>query len=308
MQALLEQIEDKYRRLGQDPETYLKGLLHTRPLTYWDYIQVDTLLSLQHPRTDFPDEVVFIVYHQVTELVLKLVRHELDQLTTGPLPEVAVFEEKTQRLVRYTRLLSMSFSIMNQGMSREEYSQFRLALAPASGFQSAQFRYIELQCTPLEHLIPPQRRSAIRAGMSMWEKFQLLYWQDAGYDRTTGAKSLTLQQFEDHYLNSFIELAQRMERNNLYLRYLALAEQGKGTDALRSALRLFDYTFNVSWPLVHLQTAHTYLGSGHEQTAATGGSHWEEYLHPKHQKRIFFPCLWSEEERAHWGEVEATSP
>ncbi len=306
MDGLWQQIEHKYRSLGQDPETYLHGLLHTRPLTYWDYIQVDTLLSLQHPRTSFPDEMVFIVYHQITELLLKLVRHELDQLTSGPLPEAEVFEEKTQRMVRYTRLLSTSFAIMNQGMRREEYNQFRLALAPASGFQSAQFRYIELQCTPLEQLIPPYRRADARPGMTTAEKFSLLYWQDAGYDRQTGHKTLTLQMFEEHYLASFIEIAQRMEHNNLYLRYLALAEQGKDTPALRSALRLFDYTFNVSWPLVHLQTAHTYLGSGHEQTAATGGSHWEKYLHPKHQKRIFFPALWSEEELAHWGEVEVS--
>ncbi len=307
MEALLQQIEHKYRSLGQDPETYLQGLLHTRPLTYWDYIQVDTLLSLQHPRTHFPDEMVFIVYHQITELLLKLVRHELDQLTTGPLPTPEVFEEKTHRLVRYTRLLSMSFSIMNQGMRPEEYSQFRLALAPASGFQSAQFRYIELQCTPIEHLIPPHRRDQLHPHMSLAEKFQLIYWQDAGYDRESGTKTLTLQMFEEHYLHSFIEMARRMERDNLYLRYLALAQQGKDTDTLRAALRLFDYTFNVSWPLVHLQTAHTYLGSGHEQTAATGGSHWEKYLHPKYQKRIFFPSLWSEAERKHWGQVEATA-
>jgi tryptophan 2,3-dioxygenase len=304
MEALLEQIQHKYRHLGQDPQTYLKGLLHMRPLTYWDYIQVDTLLSLQRPRTNFPDEVVFIVYHQITELMLKLVRHELDQLTTGPLPSAEVFEEKTQRLVRYTRLLIMSFSIMNQGMRSEEYSQFRLALAPASGFQSAQFRYIELQCTSLENLVPPHRRSALRPDLSWEEKFQLLYWQDAGYDPVTGKKSLTLQEFEDHYLTSLIEMARRMENDNLYRRYLDLARRGEDGDHLRAALRLFDYTFNVSWPLVHLQTAHTYLGSGHEETAATGGSHWEKYLHPKYQKRIFFPALWTEVEQARWGEVE----
>ncbi len=304
MKDLILQIEQKYRKLDQEPETYLKGLLHTKPLTYWDYIQVDTLLSLQHPRTEFPDETVFIVYHQVTELLLKLIRHELDQLTVGNLPEVSIFEEKTQRIVRYTRLLSTSFSIMNQGIRADEYSQFRLALAPASGFQSAQFRYIELQCTPLEQLIPPHRRSALHPGMSYEDKFQLVYWQDAGYDRTAGKKSLTLRMFEEKYLASFIQLAQQMERNNLYLRYLALRDKGLDTDGLRSALRLFDYSFNVAWPLVHLQTAHTFLGSGHEQTAATGGSHWETYLHPKHQKRIFFPALWSDEERQRWGEVE----
>lgn len=304
MQELLEQIEQKYRALGQDPETYLKGLLLSKPVNYWDYIQVDTLLSLQKPRTDFADETIFIVYHQITELVLKLIRHELEQLTSDDLPDAVVFSEKMHRLVRYTRLLSTSFSIMNQGMRYEDYNQFRLALAPASGFQSAQFRYIELHCTPLEHLIPPTRRANLPADISLEDKFQHLYWQDAGYDRATGAKTLTLRQFEERYLDSFTALAHKMQSDNLYARYLALEKQGRATDDLRAALRIFDYTFNVSWPLVHLQTAHTYLGGGQHQTAATGGSHWEKYLHPKYQKRIFFPALWSAEEQAGWGDVQ----
>jgi len=303
MQDLLEQIERKYHELGQNPETYLQGLLLSKPVNYWEYVQVDTLLSLQKTRTDFKDETIFIVYHQITELVLKLIRHELEQLTTGELPDPVVFSEKMHRLVRYTRLLSTSFSIMNQGMSYEDYNQFRLALAPASGFQSAQFRYIELHCTPLDHLIPPHRQSKVPADCLLEDKFQHLYWQDAGYDRTTGAKTLTLKQFEERYLESFVLLARKMQSDNLYARYLALEKQGRSTDELRSVLRTFDYTFNVSWPLVHLQTAHTYLGGGQHETAATGGSHWEKYLHPKYQKRIFFPSLWSEEERAAWGDV-----
>jgi tryptophan 2,3-dioxygenase len=52
--------------------------------------------------------------------------------------------------------------------------------------------------------------------------------------------------------------------------------------------------------MVHLQTAHTYLGSGKEEKAATGGSHWEKYLHPKYQRRIFFPELYTEEELKNW--------
>lgn len=304
MHDLLEQIEQKYHALGQNPETYLQGLLLSKPVNYWDYIQVDTLLSLQKTRTDFTDETIFIVYHQITELVLKLIRHELEQLTTGDLPDAAVFSEKMHRLVRYARLLSTSFSIMNQGMRYEDYNQFRLALAPASGFQSAQFRYIELHCTPLDHLIPPTRRAAVPANCSIEDKFQYLYWQDAGYDRATGAKTLTLRQFEERYLDSFVALARKMETDNLYMRSLALERLGRITDELRSVLRTFDYTFNVSWPLVHLQTAHTYLGGGQHETAATGGSHWEKYLHPKYQQRIFFPSLWSSEERAAWGDVQ----
>ena len=51
--SLIQKIKDKYENLGENPETYFKGLLQAKPINYWDYIQVDTLLSLQKPRTDF---------------------------------------------------------------------------------------------------------------------------------------------------------------------------------------------------------------------------------------------------------------
>ena len=70
-QELLNSIEAKYAGLDENPETYFKGLLHAKPITYWDYVEVDTLLSLQKPRTNFKDEEIFIMYHQVTELLLK---------------------------------------------------------------------------------------------------------------------------------------------------------------------------------------------------------------------------------------------
>lgn len=78
MQDKLESLRRKYSLLGQDLETYLEGLLYSRSLTYWDYIEVDTLLTLQKTRTDFPDEVIFIVYHQITELYFKLIKVELE--------------------------------------------------------------------------------------------------------------------------------------------------------------------------------------------------------------------------------------
>ena len=301
MDHLLDQIKQKYETLGQNPETYLQGLLLSKPLNYWDYVQVDTLLSLQKTRTDFKDETIFIIYHQITELVLKLIRHELEQLTCGDIPPAEVWVEKTQRMVRYTDLLGSSFSIMNQGMRYDDYNQFRLALAPASGFQSAQFRYIELHCTPLNNLIPPDQKAKLPAGATLEQQFQYVYWQDAGFDRATGAKTLTLRQFEERYLDTFVALARQMEHENLYARYLQLKRNGQAPAQLLEALRAFDHAFNVVWPLVHLQTAHTYLGSGQQEKAATGGSHWEKYLHPRYQQRIFFPDIWTAEERANWG-------
>ncbi|NNK80585.1 MAG: tryptophan 2,3-dioxygenase, partial [Flavobacteriales bacterium] len=48
--------------------------------------------------------------------------------------------------------------------------------------------------------------------------------------------------------------------------------------------------------------AYHYLNSGEKKAEATGGSAWEKYMHPKYQKRIFFPSVWTDEEIENWGE------
>ena len=79
----LEKLDKKYASIGQDLPAYLDGLLYANPLHYWDYTYVDTLLSLQHPKTDFPDEQIFIIYHQITELYFKLALLELEQISNN---------------------------------------------------------------------------------------------------------------------------------------------------------------------------------------------------------------------------------
>ena len=60
-EKLMEQLAEKYQLLDQDLNTHLEGLLHSKPINYWDYIQTDALLSLQTQQTLFPDEMVFIM-------------------------------------------------------------------------------------------------------------------------------------------------------------------------------------------------------------------------------------------------------
>ena len=68
------------------------------------------------------------------------------------------------------------------------------------------------------------------------------------------------------------------------------------------AMREYDYTVNVTWVMQHLNTAKKYIeSSGLGDGEATGGSDWKKYMHPKYQRRIFFPELWSAEELANWG-------
>src|SRR5215203_2838111 len=77
----LKKLQAKYDYMGQDLSSYLDGLLYSDYLTYWDYIHLDTLLSLQNPKTSFPDEKVFIIYHQITELYFNLILWEIEQIT-----------------------------------------------------------------------------------------------------------------------------------------------------------------------------------------------------------------------------------
>ncbi|RMG77540.1 MAG: tryptophan 2,3-dioxygenase [Bacteroidetes bacterium] len=289
---IIELIDEKYRAVGENPDTYLQGLLYAKPINYWDYVEVDTLLSLQKTRTDFKDEAIFVMYHQVTELVLKMMRHEIDQLVFDDLPE-SEWIRKTDRLIRYTSMLITSFDIMKYGMDYDDYNAFRHTLTPASGFQSAQFRFIEICCTRLENLINKAGRTRLGASPSLADYFEHIYWKDAGYDRKTGKKTLTMRQFEEKYLDELMALAQKTAGRTLEEQYLAMPSP---SPELTEKLHTFDRLYNVEWPLVHLQTAEHYLDARGETKAATGGSAWKKYLHPKYQQRKFFPSLWTDSE------------
>ncbi|MGZ3899459.1 MAG: tryptophan 2,3-dioxygenase family protein [Bacteroidia bacterium] len=297
-QHLIEQVEEKYKKLGENPETYMKGLLQAKPINYWDYVEVETLLSLQKPRTDFKDEEIFIMYHQVTELFLKLMIHEIKQIVHAESITEAFLITKISRLNRYTKMLINSFDVMREGMDYDDYNTFRTTLAPASGFQSAQFRLIEIYCTRIENLINTEGKKRLPATPAMEEYFEHIYWKDAGMNRKTGEKTLTLRQFEEKYLDRFINLAKKVKGKTIEEIVSAITNPSV---ELTTILREFDRLYNVEWPMVHLNTAKHYLDKKGENQAATGGSEWKKYLHPQFQQRKFFPALWTTTEISQWG-------
>ncbi len=297
--STIKALEEKYANLGENTETYLNGLLQAKPITYWDYIQVDTLLTLQKTRTDFKDEEIFVMYHQVTELTLKMMIHEIKQLSEGENLSEEIWIIKLDRLKRYTRMLITSFDIMKDGMSYEDYNIFRATLTPASGFQSAQFRILELYSTRLENLINTEGRERLPQDPTPDDYFKHIYWKDAGLNRKTGKMTLTLKLFIEKYEDDFKNLAVKLNGKTLEER---VAQMENPSKELKEKLQQFDHFYNVAWPLVHLDTANHYLNSRGENKTATGGSEWKKYLHPKFQQRKFFPELWTEEEIANWGE------
>ncbi len=133
-------MTDNQRELEAGIERDLAGRM-----TYGGYLRLDTLLSAQRPVSDPPyhDEMLFIVQHQVSELWLKLLIHELRAAMEfmrgeriGPALKVLA------RVKQIQRQLFEQWAVL-ETMTPHEYLTFRDALGPSSGFQSAQYRTVE---------------------------------------------------------------------------------------------------------------------------------------------------------------------
>ncbi|MEO8515301.1 MAG: tryptophan 2,3-dioxygenase family protein [Flavobacterium sp.] len=299
---LVQEIDDKYKAINQKTEAHLEGLLWAKPITYWDYIQTDALLNLQVQRTTLADENVFIMYHQINELLFKMILWEINQLSHTEKPSTEFFTERLMRISRYFDMLTTSFTIMGDGMEVEQYMKFRHTLTPASGFQSAQYRMIEFCSTDLINLIDHRFRATIDRNTPFEHAFEHLYWQAAGKDYSTGEKSYFLKEFEKRYKKEFLDCMEEYNTINLWRKFKEIPEADQKNPALIKAMRHYDYTVNITWVMGHLNAARKYIDNGKGDGEATGGSDWKKYMHPKYQRRIFFPELWSEEELSTWGE------
>lgn len=305
LSKLLTDLQEKYIAIGQNTDTHIEGLLYSKPITYWDYIQTDALLSLQTQRTIFPDEMVFIMYHQINELIFKMILWEINQISESESLVVEAFTEKVNRISRYFDMLTTSFTIMKDGMQVEQYIKFRNTLTPASGFQSAQYRLIEFGSTDLINLIDYRFRSTIDRNTPYEHALEHLYWQAGGKDHQTGKKSYLIKAFEKKYKKLFIDAMTQYNQTNLWKKYKQLPTEAQNNKNIIDALRHYDYTVNITWVMGHYNAAKKYIDNPNTSGEATGGSDWKKYMLPKYQKRIFFPDLWSTNEIDQWGEKES---
>src|SRR2546429_6029271 len=114
-------------------------------VTYSSYLKIDDLLSLQQPRSEGPepDEMLFIVIHQVYELWFKELLHEFDRvrrLLEDDEPHRA--QHTLKRILTILKVMVAQLDIL-ETMTPLEFFSFRQRLEAASGFQSDQFRQIE---------------------------------------------------------------------------------------------------------------------------------------------------------------------
>ena len=118
--------------------------MHDGETEYAGYLRIHDLLRLQHPITpEAHDELLFIIVHQSYELWFKLILHELRKAhaeLSARRPQAAI--RPLKRTVAIERLLLDHLDVL-ETMGPEGFLEFRDPLAPASGFQSTQFREIE---------------------------------------------------------------------------------------------------------------------------------------------------------------------
>jgi tryptophan 2,3-dioxygenase len=113
--------------------------------SYAGYLALDVLFSAQRPRSNPPhhDEMLFIIQHQVSELWLKLIVHELEAAIRGLAADrVDQAQKILARVKQVQRQLFEQWSVL-ETLTPSEYLEFRHVLGSASGFQSRQYRMVE---------------------------------------------------------------------------------------------------------------------------------------------------------------------
>ncbi|MCX7735677.1 MAG: tryptophan 2,3-dioxygenase family protein [Candidatus Kapabacteria bacterium] len=289
-------------------------------LSYWDYVGVDTLLNLQKPKTDFEDEHIFIIYHQISELFFRLIINELKLLTDDNKKEFLDYRNWIKRLGRVINnfnILTNSISILMPEFSvfskahqilndseistisvscfdNQQFLKFRQALVPASGFQSFQYRTIEIMSTQLQNLVHPSKKDDLKNENDIENIYQNLYWKygarivkdDNLSNPDLLEKAETLIEFENKYDSYFLDLAKEYENKNLlslYQKYITDINS-ENSKKVRDVLKYYDTIVNRHYKGVHYGLAYAHL----KDTTGTGGTNWHQYLSISKNEISFF--------------------
>jgi tryptophan 2,3-dioxygenase len=233
-----------------------------RQLSYGSYLKVPELLGLQEKLSQEHDELLFIVAHQAYELWFKVVLHELEAARDRiDRDDIFFARHFLKRVYVIERLLVEQIEVL-ETMSPQDFLAFRSQLAPASGFQSVQFREIEF----LSGLKEPKYLARLEA---------------------TGEEKARLQRRLDEpsVADAFEALIKRRGSPSLLDIFHDRERYGDLFD-LCEALLDHDETF-AHWRSRHVLMVERQIGS----KTGTGGSSGAQYLRSTLAKR-FYPALW----------------
>ncbi len=243
-------------------------------LTYGSYLHVDELLAQQVPQVDPPahDELLFITVHQAYELWFKQLLHELSAARDAMAGDQTWRARQLLRRAHVIERLLVSQIDVLETMTPQDFLEFRAALAPASGFQSVQFRELEF----LSGAKDPAFVARFRALSS------------AERDR------LTRRLAEPSLWDAFVELLASRglaagDHEQILATLVTIGRDRAGQDELwQLAEDLLSHDeLAALWRARHVQMVERQIGT----KSGTGGSTGAPYLHRRVPLR-YYPLLW----------------
>jgi tryptophan 2,3-dioxygenase len=246
-------------------------------LSYGGYLHLDVLLDQQVPESNPPahDELLFITIHQVYELWFKQLLHELTTVRDLLLePAAGTLWTARHRLTRVTQIEAVLIAQLPvlETMTPQDFLDFRTLLAPASGFQSVQFRELEFLSGLKNPLVVERLRSATESERSRLQRRldEPSLWD--GFVATLAARGLAIES-EDDVRASLLAVAR--DRGS-YGEIWDVAEGLLSHDEL-----------SAQWRALHATVVERQIG----YKPGTGGSTGVGYLRERRDLR-FFPLLW----------------
>lgn len=232
-------------------------------MDYVSYLELPALLALQKAQSqpEHPDELLFIVVHQASELWFKVLLHEMDQL------QGAMEADDAERALTSAMRINVLMRIVSQQLAAldtlppQRFMQFRGYLGTSSGSQSEQFRAIEA-------------RSGLR------DEHFLAVLREHGPIPALVQDSLARPSMQSLFLGM-------LERAGLTLESLYLAHEHSTLFKLAEALLEYEQQFG-QWRFLHVQLVERIIGP---RTGGTGGTLGAKYLSNTLKSR-FFPALW----------------
>ena len=231
-------------------------------VTYGSYLSLEHLLSLQQPRSSHPDELLFIVVHQASELWFKEILHELDLLVQAFVAHEAEFALfRMGRINALMRIVSAQLSAL-ETLPPQHFAAFRQHLGTSSGSQSVQFR-------------------AIEAASGLREPHFMNVLEEHGPIPDVVRRALSRPPLQDLYL-------ELLAAHGVELEALYLGERPTTMFFLAESLLEYEQQFG-QWRFKHVQLVERVLGP---LTGGTGGTLGAKYLARTIDQK-FFPALWA---------------
>ena len=232
------------------------------PVNYSSYLALDELLALQQPRSPHPDEMLFIVVHQSSELWFKEILHEMDLLIDSfeeHEAEFALF--RMGRINALMRIVSAQLTAL-ETLPPQHFAEFRMHLGSSSGAQSVQFR-------------------AIEAASGLRDPHFMQALQEHGPIPDLVARALERPTIQELFLAL-------LAKAGIDLEALYTGERPSTLFFLAEAMLEYEQQFG-QWRFTHVQLVERVLGP---LTGGTGGTLGAKYLARTIDQK-FFPALWA---------------